>query len=58
VDQLIDGLNTIILKLNENIVSLVERIQELEDNSGYAHLTDSTGDELTTNNNELILLSV
>ena len=59
VDNFISGLNIIIQSLSETVNTLISRITELEDLSGFAHLVvDDSGSELVTSDNHIIILSI
>ena len=59
VDNLISGLNSIIQSLSGTVNTLISRITELEDLSGFANLVvDDSGSELVTSDNHTIILSV
>ena len=59
VDNLISGLNSIIQSLSGTVNTLISRITELEDLSGFAHLVvDDSGSELVTSDNHTIILSI
>lgn len=51
VDNFISGLNSI-------MNSMISRITELEELSGFAHLVDNSGMELVTSDDDIIILSV
>ena len=59
VDNLISGLNSIIQSLSGTVNTLISRITELEDLSGFAYLVvDDSGSELVTSDNHTIILSI
>ncbi len=59
VDNFISGLNSMIQSLSGTVNTLISRITELEDLSGFAHLAvDDSGSELVTNDNHTIILSI
>lgn len=59
VDNFISGLNSTIQSLTGTVNTLISRITELEDLSGFAHLVvDDSGSELITSDNCTIILSV
>ena len=59
VDNFISGLNSMIQSLSGTVNTLISRITELEDLSGFAHLVvDESGSELVTSDNHTIILSI